>query len=355
MIHALSERIHATLDPLVHGRSECALVDFPDHSNVGDSAIWLGQVAWLATAGIRITYRCHARAYSRQQLAASTRDGVIFIHGGGNLGDTWTRHQRFRETVIGDFPDRPIIQFPQSIHFANPANLARARAVFNVHPALTLLVRDEPSLDVARREFRATSILCPDIALLIGPLRRPQLPDTDVFWHRRTDREAVPRTASFVETGVAVGDWLDSRRPLVARIRDAVQPLVNRHPRRLRGAGRLLQATYDSQARECLGVGCRLLSRGRVVITDRLHGHILSLLLGIPHVILDNSYGKIRAFFETWTAGTLLARWADSPEAALRAARALLDAGPVNPFEVRGRRCHAVNAATAGSTQRSQE
>jgi pyruvyl transferase EpsO len=328
LINALSERIRATLDPIIRGRFECALVDFPDHANVGDSAIWLGELAWLASAGVRITYRCHVGSYSRQQLAASSRDGVIFIHGGGNLGDIWTRHQRLREAVIADFPDRPIIQFPQSIHFANPDNLARARAVFNAHPALTLLVRDKTSLDIARHEFCATTILCPDTALLMGPLGRPQLPQVDIFWQRRVDREALPRAAAIFETGVGVGDWLDSRRSLVARMRDAVQPVVNRHPRRLRAAGRLLQASYDWQARECVRGGCRLLSRGRVVITDRLHGHILSLLLGIPHVILDNSYGKIRAFFETWTAGTPLARWADSPEAALRAARALLKEVP---------------------------
>jgi pyruvyl transferase EpsO len=47
--------------------------------------------------------------------------------------------------------------------------------------------------------------------------------------------------------------------------------------------------------------GCRLLSSGRLVITDRLHAHILNLLLGIPHAVLDNSYGKLGRFLEAWT------------------------------------------------------
>lgn len=326
LIHDLRARIRATLDTIVRGRSECALVDFPDHPNVGDSAIWLGEVAWLAAAGIRITYRCHAQSYNRQRLAASSRDAAIFVSGGGNLGDIWTRHQWLRETVIRDFPDRPIIQFPQSIHFRDPDNLRRARAVFNGHPDLVLLLRDEASLQFARREFRATSILCPDMALFIGPLGRPRPPDIDVFWLRRVDREAVPQDRdSNVETGLVAGDWLDSPRPLIARVREAVQPLVNHHPRRLHAVGHVLESSYDGQARKRVAFGCSLLSQGKVVITDRLHGHILSLLLGIPHVILDNSYGKVRGFFEAWTEGTPLARWADSPEAAVRAARALLE------------------------------
>ena len=43
--------------------------------------------------------------------------GPIFIHGGGNFGDLWAAHQEFRERVLERFPDRQIIQFPQSIHY----------------------------------------------------------------------------------------------------------------------------------------------------------------------------------------------------------------------------------------------
>ena len=38
------------------------------------------------------------------------------------------------------------------------------------------------------------------------------------------------------------------------------------------------------------------------MVTDRLHAHILSLLLDIPHVVLDNSYGKVGGFVDAWTA-----------------------------------------------------
>jgi pyruvyl transferase EpsO len=58
---------------------------------------------------------------------------------------------------------------------------------------------------------------------------------------------------------------------------------------------------YGAAARARVLRGCGLLSSGRVVITDRLHAHILSLLLGIPHAVLDNSYGKLGRFLEAWT------------------------------------------------------
>ena len=38
-----------------------------------------------------------------------------------------------------------------------------------------------------------------------------------------------------------------------------------------------------------------------LVITNRLHGHILCILMGIPHIFLPNSYYKNEQFYKTWT------------------------------------------------------
>ena len=55
----------------------------------------------------------------------------------------------------------------------------------------------------------------------------------------------------------------------------------------------------------------------RRIVTDRLHGHILALLLGIRHIILDNDYGKVAAYHAAWTAGSPLVRQAATAEEAL--------------------------------------
>ncbi|HWH17573.1 MAG TPA: hypothetical protein VNT77_04435, partial [Allosphingosinicella sp.] len=47
--------------------------------------------------------------------------------------------------------------------------------------------------------------------------------------------------------------------------------------------------------------GIRLLSQGELGIYDRLHAHILGVLLDLPHVALDNSNGKISSFYSEWT------------------------------------------------------
>ena len=60
---------------------------------------------------------------------------------------------------------------------------------------------------------------------------------------------------------------------------------------------------FQAAARRRLERGVALLSSGRRIVTDRLHGHILSLLLGRPHRLVDNCYGKLSSFVACWTEG----------------------------------------------------
>jgi len=327
--HAIFQRlrrqIHETLDPIVEGCTTAALVDFPDHANVGDSAIWVGEVTWFAEAGIRLTYRCDTATYNARHLERAAPTGPIFIHGGGNLGDLWRRHQRLRERVIREFPHRRIIQLPQTVHFQDPEALARAREVFDAHPDLTLTVRDRMSFEYVQREFRARAVLCPDMAFCIESIRREVSPDVDILWLRREDREATGNSVA-APSDVHVCDWLEDGIPALRRVRSVLRPVAATAPRALAPVGRMVGAAYDMQARQRVRIGCRLLSRGKVVITDRLHAHILCMLLGIPHVLLENNYGKVRRVSGTWITDAPQVRWAASASEAVEVARSLLNA-----------------------------
>jgi pyruvyl transferase EpsO len=83
-------------------------------------------------------------------------------------------------------------------------------------------------------------------------------------------------------------------------------------------------SVWDRLAQQRTRRGCRLLSRGRIVVTDRLHAHILCTLLGIPHIVLDNNCGKLSGFIRCWTAEHPLCHLADSVEEATRIATSLL-------------------------------
>ena len=92
------------------------------HGNVGDSAIWLGERTLLRDAGVTVAYACDLQSFSAAELAerVPAGTGTTFVHGGGNLGDLWPRHQVLRERVISAFPNHRIVQLPQSVHFRDP-------------------------------------------------------------------------------------------------------------------------------------------------------------------------------------------------------------------------------------------
>jgi exopolysaccharide biosynthesis predicted pyruvyltransferase EpsI len=325
LISLTQSRIKALLQPLLAGTERIALLDYPNHSNVGDSAIWLGELAFLRSCGLpRPVYVCDIATYSSERLRTALGSGTILLHGGGNLGDLWPQHQRFRERIILDFPNNPIIQLPQSIHYQDPVALDNTRAILDGHASLTLLLRDEHSLNMSRANFRAPSHLCPDMAFFLGELRGVARPRRDIVWLARRDTEA--RTDWYPEPSdeVEVVDWLDEPVTIANKLEELLRhPLENR-PNGFRALAMPVARLRDRIARDRLRRGVRLLSRGRVVITDRLHAHILCLLLGIPHVLVDNSYGKLSRFFEAWTHDAPIAYWCDHPREALEMARRLV-------------------------------
>jgi exopolysaccharide biosynthesis predicted pyruvyltransferase EpsI len=317
--------------PLLGGDRGVALLDYPRHTNVGDSAIHLGELAYLQSLGIRKPlYSCDRGCYSPDALLARLGGaGTILMHGGGNFGDLWPAHQRFRERVLRDFPGTPIVFLPQSIHFRSKDALERAKDALNRHPRLTLLLRDRESLELARAEFRATCLLCPDMAFALGPLDRPDSPVYPALWVARTDHEASPLQQPGPDDACDVHrvDWLEEPAT-TRRVLDGALHLLCRRAAPARGRlSDLLSASAERLAGERLRRGCHLLSMGQVVVTDRLHGHILCLLLGIPHLLLDNVYRKVGRFFDTWTRDCGIARRYDHSTGLLRQVEELRNAG----------------------------
>jgi exopolysaccharide biosynthesis predicted pyruvyltransferase EpsI len=66
--------------------------------------------------------------------------------------------------------------------------------------------------------------------------------------------------------------------------------------------------------------GFELLASAEIVITDRLHGHIMSTVLGVPHIVMDSALGKNLDFVNTWTKGCKCARVARDLDEAMKIA-----------------------------------
>ncbi len=319
VVARLQARIKSTLADVIP-QGPVALLDFPDHSNVGDSAIWLGEMVYLERErGARPVYHCSAGDFSAEDLVRSHPDGPILIHGGGNFGTIWPKHHNFRLDLMRRFKGRPLIQMPQSIHFADDGTVEETRRAIREHGAFTMLVRDRKSQAFAEQHFDCPVHLCPDMAFYIGMTPR-KAPVVDFLYLLRTDSEtmgemSVPQTAETRE----VVDWLGDPRGGIKRAR-----MLGRLKGMIQGGAERRGQVYSAKAWHRYWRGVALLSRGRVVITDRLHSLIISTLLDIPQVALDNSYGKLSSFVAAWMPDLAILRQATTMEDAVVRARELL-------------------------------
>lgn len=338
LVAELRDELDRSLRAVLGDARRVALVNFPNHGNAGDPAIWLGARASLRRLGVRVGYQSSWRTFDAGALQRAVPDGPVLLNGGGNLGDLYPGGQQgLRERLLAELVGRPIVQLPQSIHFEQPAGLSRFAGLLEGHGVVTLMVREEVSRGIAGRAFPTTRcVLAPDLAFGLGPWSRSGPPVHDVVWLLRADKEVVSRGPAPVGPQDRVVDWLDATTMPENRTSSGTRWLnrvlsdrVGRGGRTPAAAWRPLAATFTPMARGWVDAGMRSLGQGRVVVTDKLHGHLFALLLGIPHVVLDNSYGKVRATYDTWTHASPLVHWAGSfDEARATADRLLAEAGP---------------------------
>jgi exopolysaccharide biosynthesis predicted pyruvyltransferase EpsI len=292
-----NNKIDQCLSKYIYKNEELAILDFPNIKNVGDSAIWLGEISYLNKKfHKKPSYVCRMmQDFSEADLRKQVPTGPIFIHGGGNFGDIWGLHQEFREFLMETFPDRRIIQFPQSIHFEDKTKIESSARAIRKHGRFTLIVRDQESKEFSEKHFDCEVLLCPDMAYAIGALP-PRTPSIPVLAMLREDKERMSSRGDWNYPDIPKEDWITESASSVkrARIKGWLSAFRDFKPseRQFR--------RFDAAAHNRFERGISQIGRARAIVTDRLHVHICSMLLGRPHAVLDNSYGKIRRFIDTF-------------------------------------------------------
>ncbi len=301
----LQHEARKILDAIIPDNAHIILIDYPNNTNVGDSLIWLGEIAYLKSRGLKPSYVCDVKNYNVVNIKKIlNKNSIILMHGGGNFGTMWKEIHAFRLQVLNDFPKVPILQFPQTIHFDDGVKIKEIAEAIKTQGNFTLLARSQPSYEFAIQHLTTQSYLCPDTAFFIGQINTQQKPIFDNFVLARTDHEksadlAADSICGLESMDIEVSDWLQAsmKERLLHRVEIHTQWIRER----VDPNNQILLLLWNHLSSLRLNRGVALLSRGRIVITDRLHGHILSILLNKPHVLIDNVYGKLGNFYKTWT------------------------------------------------------
>jgi exopolysaccharide biosynthesis predicted pyruvyltransferase EpsI len=319
MLDRLKSEIDRKVSPVIRGRSSrICIIDPPGHSNVGDSAILLGELEFIAKhfSDAKLSFY-DVRNYSPAADQFIDDSSIIVFHGGGNFGDMWPNHHRLRLEILNRFPTKPAVQMPQSIYFDCRETLEATAAAIKAHKDFTLFVRDSRSFELATKVFDCAVHLSPDMAFAMKPIRA-RSSNVDFFCLLRTDKEAVLDSPGVLETlrqkgSVEISDWLGQSDGLVSWLDQACSWRTKQNPANTAFLRPALMRLRQQYARQRVRYGVGLLSRGATVVTDRLHAHILSCLLTIPNLTFDSADGKISAFFETWTHAFGAAKLIHSP------------------------------------------
>ena len=282
------KRASSGFSELHSGVTDLVLTDFPDHANVGDSAIFLGEHSFWQTNNIDV----HS-IYSLQVAKPSIYDSQVpvFIHGGGNLGDLYPIHNEHRYKLAENLRDDTLlVQYPQSVHFSTK----EARLEFDSRMAkrsqLRIAVRDNESYKLLESSV-SDLYLIPDAVHLLGKIPSAE-PHKSKIRLLRQDSET---TGSLNNNDardwggdgflVAASWWL-SWRSYNLGVGQAAFHRGNQW--------------WLSRAEKRFLRGVELLASAEVVETDRLHAMLIALQLGRKVIVHDNAQGKISKYVKTW-------------------------------------------------------
>lgn len=299
----LQSIIESKLSPLID--SDYVYWDLPYHINIGDTLIWQGTLDFLKDKPYTMLDYGNSVTASLSKLSEDT---IILLHGGGNFGDIYGSSQNFRKDIVNRYPHNKIIVLPQTIYFKDKNIEKKDFLFFAQHKNLYLCVRDQTSYDLACQYLEKDKILyLPDMAFCIEDetLIKSSMTGKKLLMSR-IDVEAVPVDQKYIEKVDIQSDWPTFQKSPIYCNYLKFLLAVNRKLLNGRGSKPSLLVKYinhfamNRARKKLIDTGIQFINGFDEVYTTRLHGCILALLLDKKIVLLDNSYGKNRAYYDAW-------------------------------------------------------
>ncbi len=260
----------------------------PHHGNLGDNAIAMAEEKFLKDnlEGYKVytvpERNLHICADKLKKYIKP--DDVLFMHGGGNIGDTYERPEKGRRKVIQNFPNNKIIIFPQTAYYSDTElgrrELEISKKIYNSHPDLTIIAREEKSFEFMKREFTNSKILLTtDIVMYLDKTDMSKKREGAIM-ALRTDREKVFTDSNQEQAEKYLRKFYNKISITDTNIRD-----INNN-------------IFETEREAILDKKFEEFQTAELVITDRLHGMIFSAITSTPCVAFSNFNFKIKESFE---------------------------------------------------------
>lgn len=276
---------------LKHKKESVILIGTPLHKNLGDHLIAKHEKEFLFNIYgkenvIEIPTEVFVIFGKNIINKISTRT-LIFISGGGWMGDVWEQDERCMQTIISTFKNNRVIVLPQTLYFSNEYSqssrelIDSARHVYSSCKNLTLLFREENSCNVAKKLYRDTVALIklfPDMALYTNKYEKSNKKNGWILC-LRDDREKV------------CSDSLDN----------SVYALAKIHGKTVRISSTIANHAVPIWLRNYrIRKKIKEFSKAELVVTDRLHGMIFAAISGTKCIAFDNQTKKVSGVYKQW-------------------------------------------------------
>ncbi|QLB13787.1 pyruvyl transferase EpsO [Bisgaardia hudsonensis] len=292
---------------LIINKNDVIYVDIPIHTNVGDLLIYYGTEQFFLNHDINIKLRMSVIDFNISYLKKFiSPETTILCHGGGNFGDIYEIHQNLRYDIINNFKKNRIILLPQTVFFKNNNNLNNCINIYSNHSQCYLLARDINS-QLVFEQLSKKVILSPDMAhelYNVLPHKKNNSHLTNnVLYFIRNDIEKVDHS-DLIPIDSQTKDWdtLIKRSYLSKKIFKTLKILIKFSKLlKIKSLNNLVYNLYFQYSLHIIKQAVNKFMQYDKIVTNRLHGHILSELLEIENKILDNSYGKNISYYKLWT------------------------------------------------------
>ena len=256
------------------------------YGNIGDQAISIAEVEFLKQNFsdyllIEIPVSFYYYYYKSINRLINV-DDIICLNGGGFLGTLWPEGQNTALRVIENCKNN-IIFFPQTVYYEPSKShlIEKHKEIYKKHRNVTMFVRDKKSYSFfLEHQFEFKNIfLIPDIVTYLNFNHLKQKSKTKLTTIMREDKEKISNELDVDNLLRAIKSTNNNYNIFHT---DSVINKNIHFNNRDKELIKFLETICDSD----------------LIITDRLHGLILSAIMGIPVISIDNLSKKVYGTYQ---------------------------------------------------------
>ena len=262
----------------------CLLTGTPVYGNIGDIAITSAEIKLLRDNNIAfLEVPITVAKWYRKRLAEKMPQSVkILNQGGGNMGIQWFNAEIYRREDLCYFFEHDIIVFPQTLYYGNSKRgieeLENSIKSYSKNKErLHLFAREKISYEQMKKLYPLNDVqLVPDIVLYLNKMERTNKRKGIIFVVRSDKEKNI--------SNEQMGEFIKLAKKIDADI-TITDTVINR-------------MILKNNRKKILEKKLEQFGKAKLVVTDRLHGMIFSIITGTPCVVVSNSNHKIRGVYE---------------------------------------------------------